>query len=139
MLDAAMMSAMEPILFQRHRIFASIAVMALFAVAITTAVLRISALEEAEISARHEAAAQEAAQVNADFEAHKAAIRASILADITGGKFDEADALLKKYQPFAHDELEALKASYDRAREKSAAARVGRERSNDEHSKTAGG
>jgi hypothetical protein len=122
-LDAAMMSAMEPILFQRHRVFASIAVMVLFAVAITTAVLRISALEEAEIPARHEAAAQEAAQVKADFEAHKAAISASILADITGGKFDEADALLKKYQPFAHGELEALKARYDRARERSAAAK----------------
>ena len=123
MLAAAMMSAMEPILFQRHRVFASISVMALFAVAITTAVLRISALEEAEIPARHEAAAREAAQLKADFEAHKASISASILADITGGKFDEADALLKKYQPFAHGELEALKARYDRARE-----RAGRER-----------
>jgi hypothetical protein len=123
-----MMSAMEPILFQRHRVFASIAVMVLFAVAITTAVLRISALEEAEIPARHEAAAQEAAQVKADFEAHKAAIRASILAGIASGKLDEADALLKKYHPFAHGELEALKASYGRARERSAAAEVGRER-----------
>jgi hypothetical protein len=118
-----MMSAMEPNLFQRHRVFASIAVMVLFAVAITTAVLRIPALEEAEISARHEAAAQEAAQVRADFEAHKTAISTSILADITDGKFDEADALLKKYQPFAHDGLQALKARYDRARERSAAAK----------------
>jgi hypothetical protein len=123
-LDAAMMSAVEPILFQRHRVFASIAVMVLFAVAITTAVLRISALEEAEIPARHEAAAQEAAQVKADFEAHKAAISASILADITGGKFDEADALLKKYQPFAHGELEALKARYDRARRRAGSERI---------------
>jgi len=111
----------EKTLFQRHRVFASIAVMVLFAVAITTAVLRISGLEEAEIATRHEAAAQEAAQVKADFEAHKAAISASILADIRGRKFDEADALLKKYRPFARGELDALKARYDLARERSAA------------------
>lgn len=114
--------AMEPNLFQRHRIFASIVVMVLFAVAITTAVLRISGLEEADVAARQEAAAQEAAQGKADFEAHKAAISASILADIRGGKFDEADALLKKYRPFADGQLEALKARYDLARERPAAS-----------------
>jgi hypothetical protein len=116
------MSAMEPILFHRHRVFASIVVMVLFAVAITMAVLSISGLEEAEIATRQAAAAQEAAQVKADFEAHKAAISASILADIRSRKFDEADALLKKYRPFADGELEALKARYDLARERPAAS-----------------
>jgi hypothetical protein len=120
MLDVAKMSAVEPVLFPRYRVFASIAVMVLFAAAITMAVLRISGLEEAETATRQEAAAQEAEQVKADFETHKAAISASILADINGRKFDEADALLKKYRPFAHGELEALKARYDLARERSA-------------------
>jgi flagellar basal body-associated protein FliL len=99
---------MEPVLFQRHRVIATIVILALFALAVATAVFRISTLEEAETAARQQAAAHEAAQLKADFEANKASIAAAIRADIAGGRLEEADALLRKYRPVADGALDAL-------------------------------
>jgi hypothetical protein len=97
---------MEPILFQRHRVIATLIVLALFATAVATAMFRVSALDAAETSARQQAAAKEAARLKADFEANKASIVAAIRADVAGGRFDDADALLKKYRPVANGALD---------------------------------
>jgi len=102
------MTMREPVLLQRHRVIATAVVLAVFALAITAAVFRVSALDEAEASARQEAAAREAAQLKADFEAHKASIAAAIRADVAGGRIDDADALLKKYRPVADGALDVL-------------------------------
>jgi hypothetical protein len=99
---------MEPVLFQRHRVIATLVVFALFALAVAIAVFRISALEEAELSARQRAAAREATQLKADFEANKASITAAIRADVAAGRLEDADALLKKYRPVAGGALDTL-------------------------------
>jgi len=99
---------MEPVLFQRHRVIATVVVLVLFAIAVATAVFRVSALEEAESSARQQAATRESAQLKADFEANKASISASILAARADGRFDDAEALLRKYRPVAGGALESL-------------------------------
>ena len=99
---------MEPVLFPRHRVIMTIVVLALFALAVAVAVFRISTVEEADASARRQAAAREAAQLKADFDANKAAISASIRADVAAGRLEEAEALLKKYRPVAGGALEAL-------------------------------
>jgi hypothetical protein len=99
---------MEPILFQRHRVIATLIVLALFAAAVATAIFRVSALDAAEASARQQAATKEAARLKADFEAHKASIVAAIRADVAGGRLDDADALLKKYRPVANGALDVL-------------------------------
>jgi len=99
---------MEPVLFQRHRVIATLVVFALFAIAVATAVFRVSGLDEAETSARQQAAVQEAARLKADFEANKASIAASIRAAIADGRGDDAEALLRKYRPVANGALDGL-------------------------------
>jgi len=102
---------MTPVLFERHRVVATVVVMVLFAVGITASILHSSALDEAEEAAKHQAATQEAAQLAADFQSHQAQIIASIRADIAAGRTEEADALLKKYRPVANGSLDALVSS----------------------------
>ena len=97
-----------PVLFQRHRVIASVVVLVLFAIAITASILHSSALDEAEAAAKQQAATQEAAQLRADFQAHQAQITASIRADIAAGRLDDANRLLKKYRPIARGSLDAL-------------------------------
>jgi len=106
----------EATLFQRHRVVASILVLALFASAVAVAVLRVSALEEAGISARQEAANREAARLKADFESHKQSIVAAIRADLESGRLDDAGALLAKYRPVAGGALDDLNARWQRVR-----------------------
>jgi type II secretory pathway pseudopilin PulG len=95
-----------PALFARHRVVASVIVMVLFAVAITAAILRVSALDDAEEAKKQQAAIQEAASLRADFQANQAQITASIRADIAAGRIDDADRLLKKYRPVANGSLD---------------------------------
>ena len=109
------MTMREPVLLQRHRVIATVVVLALFALAITAAVFRVSALDEAETSARQQAATREVAQLKVDYEAHKASIAASIRADVAGGRIDDADALLKKYRRVAGGALDVLAAKAARA------------------------
>jgi hypothetical protein len=99
---------MEPVLFQRHRVIATLIVVALFAIAVAAAIVRVSVIEEAETSERQQAATREAARLKADFDANKASIVAAIRADVAGGRIEEADALLKKYRPVANGALDAL-------------------------------
>ena len=94
---------MEAVLFQRHRIIATIVVFAIFAFGIAAAILRIPALEEAEKAAHLQAATRELAQ-------------ASIAAALDAGRLDEADALLKKYRPVAGGALDSLNARYEQFR-----------------------
>ena len=86
---------MEAVLFQRHRVIATLVVFVIFALAVATAVFRISSVEEAESLAKQQAAAQDAAQLKADFEANKAAIAASIRSALADGRLDDAEALLR--------------------------------------------
>lgn len=97
---------MEAKLLARHRVIASILVLALFGIAIAAAVFRVSVLEEAETSAREQAADREAARLKADFEANKASIVAAIRADVASGRLEDAEALRKKYRPVANGELD---------------------------------
>jgi hypothetical protein len=97
-----------PALFARHRIVASAVVMVLFAIAITLAILRASALDDAEEAAKQQAALQEAARLAADFQAHQAEITAAIRADLAAGRVDDANRLLKKYRPVAHGSLDRV-------------------------------
>ena len=99
---------MAAVLLQRHRVVATLVVLALFALGIAASVLRTSSLQEAEEATKREAAAREAAELKADFEAHKPQITASIRAALAAGRLDEADALLKKYRPVADGSLDAL-------------------------------
>jgi hypothetical protein len=107
---------MEPTLFQRHRVIATLIVFVLFALAVATAVYRVSTIEEADTSARQQAAAREAAQLKADFEANKASIIASIRSAIADGRLSDAEALLSKYRPVANGALDGLDARGDRSR-----------------------
>jgi hypothetical protein len=100
-----------PALFARHRVVASVIVMLLFAVAITAAILRVSALDGAEEAKRQQAAVQEAASLRADFQAHQAQITDSIRADIAAGRLDDAKRLLNKYRPVANGSLDTLASS----------------------------
>jgi uncharacterized protein YpmS len=107
---------MAAILLQKHRVIATLIVLALFALGVTTAVLRVSTLEEDETSANQQAATHEAAQLKADFEANQASIAASIRSAIADGRLDDADALLRKYRPVANGALDGLHARWQRAR-----------------------
>ena len=106
----------EATLFQRHRVIATLIVLALFGGAVGVAVLRIPALEEAEASARRQAAAQEFARLKADFGTNKDSIVAGIRAALAGGRLDAADAQLKKYRPVANGALDDLNAEWERER-----------------------
>ena len=97
---------MDANLFARHRVIASIVVLALFGIAIAVAVFRVSALDEAETAARQQAAEREVARLKADFEANKASIVATIHADVASGRLDDAEALRRKYRPVANGELD---------------------------------
>lgn len=105
---------MQATLLQRHRVVATIVVLALFVGGVAAAVLRVSTLEEADMSARRLAADREAAQLKADFEANKASIAAAIQAALARGRLDDAEALLKKYRPVAGGALEDLNARWER-------------------------
>jgi hypothetical protein len=100
---------MAPVLFERHRVLATIVVMVLFAVGITASILHSSALDEAEEAAKHQAASREAAQLAADFQSHKAQIIADIRADLAAGRTEEANRLLDKYRPVANGSLDGLR------------------------------
>jgi hypothetical protein len=108
---------MQAVLFQRHRVIATLIVFAIFALAIATAVFRISSVEEAETSAKQQGAAQEAARLKADFDAKKASIAASIRSAVADGRLDDADALLSKYRPVANGALDGLGAQANRPRQ----------------------
>jgi hypothetical protein len=105
---------MQAVLLERHRVIATVIVLALFVGAVAAAVFRVSAIEEGEASARQQAAVREAAQLKADFEANKASIVAAIQAALARGRVDEAEALLKKYRPVAGGALEDLNARWER-------------------------
>lgn len=102
---------MAPVLLQRHRVIATVVVLALFMIAIVASIFHSTALDEAEEAAKRQAATQEAAQLKADFQTHHAQIAASIRADIAAGRLDDANGLLKKYRPVADGSLDALAAA----------------------------
>ncbi len=107
---------MQATLLQRHRVIATVVVLGLFVGAVAAAVYRVSALDEAEGSARRQAANREAAELKADFEIHKASIIAAIQAALARGRLDDAEALLKKYRPVAGGLLEGLNARWEQER-----------------------
>ena len=102
---------MAPVLLQRHRVIATVIVLALFLIAVVASILHSTALDEAEEAAKRQAAVQEAAQLKADFQAHQVQITASIRADIAAGRLEDADRLLKKYRPVADGSLDDLATS----------------------------
>ena len=111
-----MMRIVEPRLFDRHRVYAWVAVVALFILATAGAVLNGEWIEEAGQAQRRQAAAEEAVRLKADFEANQAAIAAAIRADLAAGRLGDADALLQKYRPVANGALDALSALYESRR-----------------------
>jgi|SRR5581483_27659 len=98
-----------PKLFQRHRVLAWGVVLALFLAAVVGSILQSVQIEEAEEAAKQQAAARQAEQLKADFQANHAKIEAAIRADLAQGRRDEADALIRKYRPVADGSLERLR------------------------------
>lgn len=107
---------MEPILFQRHRVWAWVAVVVLFVLATAGAMLNGSWIEEKGEADRRHAAVEEAARLKAEFRANQGSIDAAIRAALAEGRMDDADALLRKYRPVANGALDGFSARYESQR-----------------------